>query len=186
MSHVVTIMRRATEAVAALLMLLMFAPFIIQVAIPYGAHLDSLVAAIPFLDPTRFGWTLEFCLALWVWLVFWGNAFVVRKEDHVTFDILAMSVPPGIRRVFLIVTGLAIGIGLLASIGPTWGRFAILRLKQTATLSDLLGSWIRMRDIYSIYTVFLVSVGLRSLWSAFLAMRHRDSGSSPPTGEAGP
>ena len=35
-----------------------------------------------------FGWTLELCLILWVWLVFFGCAFVVRQRDQVTFDVL--------------------------------------------------------------------------------------------------
>ena len=174
-------LRRLSEAVAALFILLMFATFILQIAVRYGARIDGLVETLPILDPGRYGWTLEFCLALWVWLIFWGNAFVVRAQDHVTFDLLYQAVPRGVRRVFLIVTGLAIGIGLLASIEPTWSRFAILRLKQTATLGDLLGSSVRMRDIYSIYMVFLVAVGLRALWAALEAIRGRH-----PDLEAGP
>jgi C4-dicarboxylate transporter DctQ subunit len=166
-------LRRLSEAVAALFILLMFATFILQIAVRYGARVDGLVAALPILDPSRYGWTLEFCLALWVWLIFWGNAFIVRTQDHVTFDLLFHAVPRGVRRVFLIVTGLAIGVGLLASIEPTWSRFAILRLKQTATLGDLLGSSVRMRDIYSVYMVFLVAVGLRALWAALEAIRGR-------------
>jgi C4-dicarboxylate transporter DctQ subunit len=166
-------LRRLSEAVAALFILLMFATFILQIAVRYGARIDGLVAAVPILDPSRYGWTLEFCLALWVWLIFWGNAFVVRAQDHVTFDLLYQVVPRGVRRVFLIFTGLAIGIGLLASIEPTWSRFSILRLKQTATLGDLLGSSVRMRDIYAIYMVFLVAVGLRALWAAIEAIRNR-------------
>ncbi len=187
MSDFLRPLRRMCEAVAALFMLLMFATFILQVAIRYGARLDYLVKALPFLEPSLYGWTLEFCLALWVWLIFWGNAFVVRRQDHVTFDILSQSVPWPLQRLFLIITGLVIGIGLLASIEPTWSRFNILRLKQTATLAELLGSWIRMRDIYSIYIVFLVVVGLRALWTAFRAMRGKapaiDTDTNPVTGE---
>lgn len=171
MPRFIGLLRRFAEGVAALFMFLMFATFILQVAIRYGARLEWLTSAFPFLDPNNFGWTLEFCLALWVWLIFWGNAFIVRREDHVTFDILSEMAPRRIRRIFLILTGLAIGIGLLASIEPTWSRFAILRLKQTATLSDIFGNWIRMRDVYAIYMLFLVAVGLRALWSAFKALR---------------
>jgi C4-dicarboxylate transporter DctQ subunit len=91
----------------------------------------------------------------------------------VTFDLLFHAVPRGVRRVFLIVTGLAIAVGLLASIEPTWARFAILRLKQTATLGDLLGPSVRMRDIYSVYMLFLVAVSLRALWAVVEAIRDR-------------
>jgi C4-dicarboxylate transporter DctQ subunit len=168
------LLRRFGEAVTALFMLLIFATFIIQIAIRYGARIDGLVAVLPFLNPDLYGWTLEFCLALWVWLIFWGNAFVVRRQDHVTFDILSASVPRPVGRLFLGLTGLAVGIGFLASIEPTWGRFAILRIKKTATLSSLLGDWVRMRDIYSIYLVFLAVVGLRALWSTVEAILGRE------------
>jgi C4-dicarboxylate transporter, DctQ subunit len=166
-------LRRLSEAVAALFMALMFATFILQIGVRYGARIDWLTSALPILDPRGYGWTLEFCLALWVWLIFWGNAFVVRRRDHVTFDLLFYAVPRGVRRVFLAVTGVAVGIGLLASVEPTWIRFAILRLKQTATLGDLLGPSVRMREVYSIYILFLVAVGLRALWAALEALRDR-------------
>ena len=154
------------------MMAAMFVTFVIQVTIRYTARLEWLAEAVPLLDPSRFGWTLEFCLLLWVWLVFWGNAFVVRDRDHVTFDILFFAVSPGVRRWFVIIAGLAIAIGLILSIAPTWDRFAILRLKKTATLSDLFGDWIRMRDIYMVYIVFLVAVALRYAWAGWGAIRH--------------
>lgn len=175
MSEVFRTLHRCAEAVTALLMLLIFVTFIVQVAIRYGARIDGLVETLPFLDPTHFGWTLEFCLALWVWLIFWGNAFVVRRQDHVRFELLADHVPRKVARLFLVLSGLIVGIGLLASVEPTWQRFSILRLKHTATLDELLGDWIRMRDVYTIYIVFLTVVGLRALWSAVRAMRSGDA-----------
>ncbi|MCX2721531.1 TRAP transporter small permease [Roseibium salinum] len=186
MSDIIRLLYRLCEAVVALFMFLMFATFIVQVAIRYGARLDALTGALPFLDPGYYGWTLEFCLALWVWLIFWGNAFVVRRHEHVTFDLLAQSVPFPVARAFLVITGLVIGIGLLASVEPTWSRFKILRIKQTATLGDVFGDWIRMRDVYVIYIVFLVAVGLRALWSAVRALRGDGAGLTTGSGERGP
>lgn len=163
----------AAEAVAAFLMAAMFATFILQVVIRYTARIGWISEKLPWLEPSNFGWTLEFCLALWLWLVFWGNSFVVREQDHVSFDILYFAVPAQVRRGFIIVTGLAIAIGLLLSIDPTWDRFKILRLKKTATLSDLFGDWIRMRDIYAIYILFLIAVPARYLWRVWQAFRSR-------------
>lgn len=165
-------LRRFADAVAAVLMFTIFVTFILQVAIRYSARLGWIAEAVPFLDPANFGWTLEFCLALWVWLIFFGNAFVVRDRDHVTFDILYLAVRPGLRRWFVIVSGLAICLALIPSIAPTWDRFDILRLKRTATLSGLFGDWIRMRDIYSIYMLFLVVIAVRYAWRVWYAVRH--------------
>ena len=64
-------LRVFAEAMAALMMAAMFATFILQVIVRYSARMEWIAEAVPFLDPANFGWTLEFCLALWVWLVFW-------------------------------------------------------------------------------------------------------------------
>jgi C4-dicarboxylate transporter DctQ subunit len=158
------------EAVAAVMMALMFATFILQVTIRYTARAEWIAEAMPFLQPSNFGWTLEFCLALWVWLVFWGNAFIVRNMDHVSFDLLYLSVSPALRRKLFIVSGTVIAVALVMSIVPTWDRIAVLRLKKTATLSALFGDWIRMRDVYVIYLLFLAVVAARyavGVWNAF-------------------
>ncbi len=163
---------RGAEFVAAMMMAAMFATFILQILIRYTARLAWLPEMIPALDPTRYGWTLEFCLLMWIWIVFWGNALIVRERDHVTFDILYTHVRPEVRKWFAIIAGLAICIGLLWSLIPTWDKFYILRLKKTATLSNVFGDWIRMRDIYMIYIAFLVIVPMRYAWRAWNAFRH--------------
>lgn len=160
------------QAVAAAMMATMFLTFMLQIFVRYSARLEWLATRFPILEPSLYGWTLEFCLLLWVWLVFWGNAFVVRQRDHVTFDILYFAVRPSLRRWFVIITGLVVCVGLLISIEPTWSKFYILRLKKTATLSAVFGDWIRMRDIYAIYIFFLIAVALRYGWSAFRAIRY--------------
>ena len=64
---------RGTEFVAAMMMAAMFATFILQVTVRYTARAEWIAEVIPFLDPNGYGWTLEFCLLMWVWIVFWGN-----------------------------------------------------------------------------------------------------------------
>jgi C4-dicarboxylate transporter DctQ subunit len=160
------------EAVAAAMMAAMFLTFILQIAVRYSARLDWLPEVVPFLEPSRFGWTLEFCLMLWVWLVFWGNAFVVRPRDHVVFDILLNHVRAPVRRWFVIVASVAISVALILAVEPTWEKFHILRLKKTATLNALFGDAIRMRGIYSVFILFLVAVALRYAWTAYRAFRY--------------
>ncbi len=166
-----TYFRLAAEAFAAAMMAAMFLTFVLQIVIRYSARLEWLPDLAPFLEPSLYGWTLEFCLLLWVWLVFWGNAFVVRENDHVTFDIFYNRARPALRRWFAIIAGLAIAAGLALSIEPTLEKFHILRLKKTATLSSLFGDWIRMRHIYAIYILFLGVVALRYVWLVYQAFR---------------
>lgn len=170
-NRVLVAARSFCDAVAAMLVGALFLTFVLQVTIRYTAKLEWLAEAVPLLDPARYGWTLEFCLALWVWLVFWGAAFVVRDDDHVTFDLLRLTVRPGIAKAFTIIGCLIIAVALFLSIGPTWDKFHILRLKKTATLASLFGDWIRMRDVYSVYMLFLIAVPLRMLWTAWQAWR---------------
>jgi len=172
MKQVTALLRQFAAAVAAAIMATMFLTFIVQIFIRYTARLPWVAETFPILDPSRYGWTLELSLLLWVWLIFWGNAFVVREQDHVTFDLLSTTVRPALRRWFIIIGGLAICIGLLASLEPTWSKFYILRLKKTATLSALFGDGIRMRDIYVIYPIFLIAVALRYGWAVYHAVRY--------------
>ena len=46
-----------------------------------------------------------------------------------------------------------------------------MRLKKTATLSALLGDWVRMRHIYSVYVLFLVVVAFRYAYRAIHTYR---------------
>jgi len=181
MKKIQTALGHVAQGVAAAIMATMFLTFILQIVVRYSARLEWLPELFPIFDPSLYGWTLEFCLLLWVWLVFWGNAFVVRERDHVTFDILYHAVRPSIRRWFIIISGLAICVGLILSIEPTWEKFYILRLKKTATLSTVFGDWIRMRDVYSIYIFFLIAVALRYAWAVYRAIRY---GVEEPTFDA--
>ncbi|WP_299868580.1 TRAP transporter small permease subunit [uncultured Hoeflea sp.] len=172
MKTLATWLVRGAEFVAAMMMAAMFLTFILQILVRYSAPFEGLARAVPLLEPSRYGWTLEFCLALWVWIIFWGAAFVVRERDHVTFDMVYGHVSPRTRTWFAIIGSLAVCAGLLWSLEPTWSKFHILRLKKTATLNSLVGDWVRMRDIYSIYMVFLVAVSMRYAWRAWAAFRH--------------
>ncbi len=76
-------MTRSTEFVAAAMLAAMFLTFVLQIFSRYVLQLQPLR-----LDAGTL------CLILWVWIVFWGNAFVVREADHVTFDILYLPFAP--------------------------------------------------------------------------------------------
>jgi TRAP-type C4-dicarboxylate transport system permease small subunit len=138
----------------------MFLTFLLQVYSRY-------VMAQPF------GWTLELCLTLWIWIVFLGCAFIVRDRDHVKFDILYLAVPKGPRRVFAAISALAIAIGLAVSFWPTWDWIDFLKIRRSSTLR------IPLRTVFSVYAIFMVVVALRYAWRAWQIMRH-----GPPDDES--
>lgn len=156
-----------TEGFAALMMAAIFCTFILQIFVRYAVGSEWFVATFGnVIDASYFGWTVEFILVLWLWTIFWGNAFVVQDRDHVTFDIIYNLVGPRTRAVFAIVGALIIVVALWSSIGPTYDRMKLLWIKSSATLP------IKMLPIYSIYFVFLAAVGLRYLWRAIDTFRH--------------
>lgn len=134
---------RGAEGLAAAMLAALFLVFLIQIFSRY-------VMAEPF------GWTLELCLVLWIWIVFFGCAFLVRDRDHVTFDILYLAAPRGARRVMALVAAAAVAIGMAVSVVPTWDWIDFLKIKRSPTLP------VSMRVIYAIYAVFLVAVALRA------------------------
>ena len=143
---------RGSEAVAAALLAALFVTFMLQIVSRYVMD-----------DP--YGWTLELCLTLWVWIVFFGCATIVRDRDHVTFDILYLAVPRTIRRVLALISAAAIATGLLWSLLPTWDYIDFLAIKRSATLG------IPMRTVFAIYGFFLVVVALRYAWGFVQILR---------------
>ncbi len=144
---------KGAEGVVAATLAAMFFTFVLQIFSRYVMN-----------EP--FGWTLEVCLTLWVWLVFWGCAFVVRHDEHVKFDVLYNAVRPRTRRIFALLGSAAIVIGLAATFYPTWDWIDFLKIKKSAILR------IPMRTVFSIYAIFLITAVLVYAWRFVRIVRH--------------
>ncbi len=127
------------ENVAVAMLAALFLTFILQIGSRYVLN-------------SPLGWTLELCLTLWLWIVFWGAAFCVRDRDHVTFDILYLSAGRRLRRVFALVSAVAIVVGLGASLPATWDYITFYEIKKSATLK------IRLDVVFSVYAIFAIAV----------------------------
>lgn len=145
-------LHRRAEDVAVLLSAVMFAAFIVQIASRYL-----------FNAPTD--WTYEIILITWVWLVFWGAAFLLRDEDHVKFDVLYNLCRERTRRVLSLLIALALSAAFLVSAAPTWDFISFKAIRS----SDVLG--IRMDLIFGVYLLFLAATLARYLLRAFRLMR---------------
>lgn len=148
------------EFIAATMLAAMFVTFLLQIFSRYVLQ-------------TPFGWTLEFCLILWVWIVFFGCAFIAGEKDHVTFDIFYLAVPRRMRQVMALITCVAIVIGMAWAFLPTWDYIDWMKIRKTTTVKNpFTGAKIPLRTIFSIYAIFMVAVVLRYAWRFFDVLKN--------------
>jgi TRAP-type C4-dicarboxylate transport system permease small subunit len=135
-------LRHTTEAVAAAMLAALFAVFLVQIAARY-------VFNIPM------GWTVEVCLTLWLWLVFWGGGFLLRPQDHIRFDMLYLSVNRPMQRIFGTVAALLILAAFALSFLPTVDYVWFYKIKKSNTLG------VRLHYVFSIYLLFMIVIMAR-------------------------
>ncbi|CUI37552.1 TRAP transporter small permease [Cognatishimia activa] len=142
---------RLAEMIAGGLLAAIFVIFLLQIALRYLF--------------TPAGWTLELIGILWVWVIFFACAFVVREQDQVKFDIVYLSVSKRTRKVFAMISAAALVVGMLYTLLPTWDYIDWMKIRKTATVRNpFTGAKIPLRDVFSIYAVFIVAVAARYAW----------------------
>lgn len=132
-------LRLFAESVAALLFLSMFAAFLVQVFARYVMN-------------NPIGWTQEFVLIAYIWIVFWCCAFLVRERDHITFDMAFEALPPGARRRLAIVLTAVIAVAFVVALPKTVDYIAFMKIERSPILR------IRFDLLYSIFAVFMLAV----------------------------
>lgn len=125
------------DDVAVGLLTAMFLAFVLQITARYVVNYP-----LP--------WTLELSLTTWLWTVFWASALCLRHRDHIAFDMLYNYVSPGTRKVFGIISALAIIVAMVASLPATWDWVSFLTIKKSATLR------IPLAYVFSLYLLFIV------------------------------
>ena len=135
-------LKAVADHVTVALLAAMFASFILQI-----------VSRYVFNHPL--GWTLEMCLTTWLWLVFWASAFVLRDGDHVKFDLAYVTAGHRTRRLFALVSAVAILAGFLAAMPATIDYITFYQIKKSATLR------IRLDYVFSVYGLFAVAIVIR-------------------------
>lgn len=151
---------RAENILAAMLGL-MFVLFILQIVFRYGLNLAS-------------GWAYELSAVLWVWLVLFGAAFVLRKRDEVRLDIIYSSVSSKARRVMTVLFAIAV-VALLGVALPAIVDYVLfMKIERTAYLD------LRYDYVYSIFIVFAVVTIIRYIWLAGVAVWGKDEDEESP------
>jgi len=162
MREAVAWLRRRAENVAAAMLAVMFAAFIIQIVFRYF-----------FNFPT--GWTSELTVVMWLWLVLWGAAFVLREDEEIRFDLISGAAGRRARIAMGIVTALALVILYGVSLKPSFDYVSFMKVEKSSYLK------IRMDWLFSIYGVFLVAVIVRYLWLLAQLLRGKDPGAPDST-----
>ena len=138
-------LRRRAENVAAAMIGVMFGAFIIQIVFRYLFNFPI-------------GWTSELTVIMWLWLVLWGAAFVVRESDEIRFDLLSGAMGKRTRIAMGIITAVALVVLYAASFPATWKYVTFMKVERTAYLN------IRFDWLFSIYLAFAVAVIVRYVW----------------------
>ena len=148
-------LRRRAENVAAAMLAVMFAAFIIQIAFRYLFNFPI-------------GWTSELTVVMWLWLVLWGSAFVLKEKEEIRFDLLYSAVGPRLRIAMAIVFSVALLALYGASLKASYAYVSFMKVEKSSYLK------IPMNWLYSIYLLFLVAILVRYLWLLAQLLRGRD------------
>lgn len=132
-----------SKDVGVVLLAAMFLTFVVQVFMRY-------VVGNPL------GWTLEACLLLYLWLVFWFSGFLIKDKEQVYFDVLYAAVQPKTRRIFDIITGTIIVLALAIAYPGIVDYVTFMKVEKTGATQ------IRLDYVFSIFIIFLPFVVIRT------------------------
>ena len=148
-------LQRRAENIAAGLLAVMFAAFVVQVVFRYLFNFPV-------------GWTSELTVVMWLWLVLWGSAFVLREREEIRFDLIYGAVGRRARIAMAFVFAVAIVVLYGVSLKPSFDYVSFMKVEKFSYLK------IRMDWLYSIYLIFLVAIIARYLWLLWQLLRGRD------------
>ncbi|MBP7063025.1 TRAP transporter small permease subunit [Ferrovibrio sp.] len=144
-------LHRRAENVLAAMLAAMFGLFLIQIVFRYLLNLPT-------------GWSSEASAVLWLWLVLWGAAFVLREDEEIRFDLFLSAAPPRRRRIMLLLSAVALVALYGISLPATVDYVGFMKVEKTAYLK------IRFDWLFSIYVIFVLAVLVRYLWLGWRAL----------------
>ena len=105
-------------------------------------------------------WADEVLVILFIWIIFWANAFLVRDREQITFDLVYRLLPATAQRYTALARAILVG-GIFAWALP--GSLDYIRFlwrEHTPVLN------LPLDIVYSCFGIFLVAVIVRSTVSA--------------------
>ena len=143
MTRALAALRAAADAVAVAMFAAVFVIFVFKIALRYVAH-DSMA------------WADEVSIILFVWIVFWANALILRERDHIRFDLVYVLLPPGGRRAMALLRAALLLAVFAYAFPPTLDYILFLWRERTAVLR------LRLDWVYLCFPLFIGAVALRA------------------------
>ena len=103
----------------------------------------------------QLAWADEVCAILFVWIIFWANAFLVSDREQIAFDLVVRALPAAGQRVARVLRLLLVGGLFAASLPASLGYIRFLWRQRTPVLQ------LRLDVVYACFGIFLVATVIR-------------------------
>ena len=154
---------RGAEFIAAMSLAAIFITYLLQIIFRY----------VPFLEPI--GWSVVLISLLWVFVIFFGCSFIVREQDHVTFDVVYLAAPPPVRKILALITAVLMVAAMVYAFPATYETvFAnrLMELKKIQTIRiPITGDRIPIKWLFAPFVMLMVVVTLRYMWRIYTVLR---------------
>ena len=110
------------EAIAAGVFALLFLTFVVQVG-------------MRFIFNRPLAWSDELIMILYILIVFWSAATLLKERDHVMLDLVYAALPPGGQRIFAVVGAALMAALLLVLLPEAFDYVRFMQRESTPVLS---------------------------------------------------
>lgn len=135
-------LRHIAEGIAATAFAVLFLTFIVQVV-------------MRFVFNKPLAWSDELIVVVYIFMVFWCAALLLKEKDHVMLDLVYEALPPGGRRVFGLV-GAALVAGLLTVLLPQAFDYVTFMGREKTPVLGIPFSY-----VFAPFILFVAVVGVR-------------------------
>jgi TRAP-type C4-dicarboxylate transport system permease small subunit len=140
-------LRQVADCIACAMFAAVFAIFNYKIFTRYFEHDEAV-------------WADEVLVILFIWIIFWANAFLVRDKEQITFDLIYRLLPSTAQRGVALARVILIGAIFAWSLPGSLDYIRFLWREHTPVLN------LPLDYVYSCFGLFLVAVIARAILAA--------------------